>query len=127
LSNIDGEIDISFQCLPVPFACLLAIKTIGLLNGILNLGIPFLFTAHPIPDPSPRSEQHDMKESLADLQEVDSSTVHCRVDQDKLTPAVTGEPRSNRHYRLNGSGNFELLLCISIGGEGGTGDLCSNH
>jgi hypothetical protein len=44
-----------------------------------------------------------------------------------LTPAVTGEPRSNRHYRLNGSGNFELLLCISIGGEGGTGDLCSNH
>ena len=107
--------------LPVSFACLLAIKTIGLLNGILNLRVPFLFTAHPIPDPSPCSEQHDMKESLADLQEVDSSTVQCRVDQDELTSAVTGEPRSDRHYRLNCSGNFMLLLCISIGGEGGTG------
>ena len=62
-----------------------------------------------------------MKESLADLQEVDPSAVQCRVDQDELTSAVTGEPRSDRHYRLNGSGNFVLLLCISIGGEGETG------
>jgi hypothetical protein len=37
-----------------------------------------------------------------------------------LTPAVTGEPRSNRHYHLNGSGILLLLLCISIGGEGGS-------
>lgn len=116
--NIDSSVVVR---LLVPLACLLAIKTIGFLNGILNLGVPFLFTAHPIPDPSPCSEQHDMKESLADLQEVDPSAVQCRVDQDELTSAVTGEPRSDRHYRLNGSGNFVLLLCISIGGEGEAG------
>ena len=87
--NIDSSVLVR---LLVPLACLLAIKTICLLNGVINLGIPILFTAHPIPDPSPCSEQHDMKESLADLQEVDPSTVQCRVDQDELTPAVTGEP-----------------------------------
>jgi len=113
--NIDSSV---VFCLLVPLACLLAIKTIGFLNGILNLGVPFLFTAHPISDPSPCPEQHDMKESLADLQEIYPSAVQCRVDQDELTSAVTGEPRSDRHYRLNGSGNFVLLLCISIGGEG---------
>lgn len=113
--NIDSSV---VARLSVSFACLLAIKTIGFLNSILNLGVPFLFTTHPIPDPSPCSEQHDMKESLADFQEVDSSTVQCRVDQDELTPAITSEPRSDRHNRLNGSGNFVLLLCISIGGEG---------
>lgn len=62
-----------------------------------------------------------MKESLANLQEVDPSAVQCRVDQDKLTSAVTGEPHSDRHYRLNDSRNFVVLLCISIGGEGEAG------
>lgn len=59
-----------------------------------------------------------MKESLTNLQEVDPAAVQCRVDQDELTPAVTGEPRSDWHYRLNGSKILLLLLCISIGGEG---------
>lgn len=58
-----------------------------------------------------------MKESLADLQEVDSSTVQCRVDQDELTPAVTGEPRSNRHYRLNGCGNLSFYYVYLSGGK----------
>lgn len=45
----------------VTFSGLLSVKTVRLLDGILDMDIPLLFTANPIPDPSPGPEQHDIK------------------------------------------------------------------
>lgn len=92
------EIGCSFQArFLVTFTGLLPIKAICLSDGISNFGIPFLFAPNSVPDSPPCPEQHDVKETLADLEEIDSPAVQRRVDQDELAPGIPGESRKDRH------------------------------